>query len=75
MELTLLLVGCNRYIIVHAVDLKNHSAKEFRLALRSVIHIRNPAKTSFLLLHIFQKIHIPQIDGIKIELVHSNLSA
>lgn len=70
----LLLVGRNRHIVVHAVDLEDHSAKEFRLALCSVIHIRNPAKASLLLFHIFQKIHISQIDSIKIELIHSNLS-
>lgn len=70
----LLFIGCNRHIIVHSVDLKNNSAKKFRLALCTIIHIGYAAKASLFLFHIFQKIHISQIDGIKIKLVHNSLS-
>lgn len=70
----LLFIRCNRHIIIHSVDLKNNSAKKFRLMLCAIIQIGNPAETTFFLFHIFQKIHIPQIDGIKIKLVHSSLS-
>lgn len=57
----LLLIRCNRHIIIHSVDLKNNSAKKFRFVLCAIIQIGNPAETAFFLFHIFQKIHIPQM--------------